>query len=230
MKRHAPHTQGYASKYLFFDSLLPRGYMHEDKVCFDCEMFTSTGTLRMVTKDHKDLCLISVEQNVTYFLNSHSLSIMRTCCCSGEHTVIEDHTVAARCQAPAHLVQYKLYNVCIGSLLTAFILSSCGRTSERSPAHKWQRGMVPCCPSATSREGRCVSEQERPHTTYSCNMTAVSVKTHSSAKNLESWGRGSLADFCKVCFLQCLHKRGKAHLETEPAQAYWQIPEKERRG
>lgn len=105
---------------------------------------------------------------------------MRTCCCPGGYTVVQDHEVAACCWVlaqPVQLLQNKLYSAAVGSLPITFSLSSCGRTTyENSHMHMGPRGRVIPPPPMKRREGMWFSM--RLNATWNYVTMVGSAKAH----------------------------------------------------
>lgn len=165
------------------------------------------------------------EANISFhFLNSQVLNIIlsqsgeqagrnSTFCYAGK--VIKDHKVAAYCQVPAQLSQYKLYNA--GSLLVTFSLSSNGRTmSRRIHWHMRPKGKVlPGLRWRKKKRGKMLEPARQQFHATQHDMPGESKSILSSVENLKSHARCILADFCKMCFLQHLHKHGKTHFRKK---------------
>lgn len=149
-----------------------------------------------------------------------------TCRCPLELIVIRDHRVATHYQAPVqsvHLSQYKLYDVGIGSLPITFSLTSHGwKTSEIClTSMQLREGCTPFWIDVWSRmSGSVVREIARrtKRGTKACPFCLLKIPH-----------RGTLVDFCEVCFLQRLHKACKAYFRNEAIMSAFENCQKGRK-
>lgn len=161
------------------------------------------------------------KQNVSYFSRFPWYKCHAHLPCPEECTVMEYHKVAAHCRVTARLVQlsqYKQYSTKLVFLLAIYqllsgLLLSVRRTNKKCPVHMWPRGRVSHLlppPTAAQLTGKMQEPvQGVPcHVKLRSSCRVCQSPSFSSAENLKSCNRGTLADFLKCASYNAYISKG----------------------